>query len=62
MGCGRLPDWLRSKHCIYVIDKFDDNLCVWKCLAIYKRKDIQRGTAFVTRTALNLVQEYSMVI
>ena len=58
IGCGRLPDWIRHKRCIYAIDKFDDNLCVWRCLAIYKRKDIQRGTEFVTRTALNLAREY----
>ena len=36
MGCGPLPDWLRIKR-IYAIDKFDDNLCVWRCHAIYKR-------------------------
>ena len=37
MGCGSLPDWLRNKHCIYARDIFNDNLCVWRCLAIYKR-------------------------
>ena len=37
MGCGPLPDWLRKKRCIYALDTFDDNLCVWRCLAIYKR-------------------------
>ena len=58
MGWAPLPDWLRNKRCIYAIDKFDDNLCVWRCLAIYKRKDIQKGTKFVTRTALNLAREY----
>ena len=58
MGCGRLPDWLRDKRCIYAVDTFDDNLCVWRCPAIYKQKDIQRGTEFVTRTALNLACEY----
>ena len=51
MGCGPLPDWLRKKQCVYAIDAFDDNLCVWRCLAIYKRKDIKRGTEFVTRAA-----------
>ena len=40
------------------MDNFNDNLCVWRCLAIYKRKDIQRGTEFVTRTALNLACQY----
>ena len=56
MGCGRLPGWLRGKCSIYDIDKFDDNLCVWRCLAIYKRKDIHRGTEFITKTALNLAR------
>ena len=35
MGCGPLPDWLRDKRCIYAIDTFDDNPCVWRCLVIY---------------------------
>ena len=58
MGCRPLPDWLRRKRCIYVMDQFDDNLCVWRCLAICKQKDIKRGTEFVTRAALNLACEY----
>ena len=37
IGCGPLTDWLRKKRCIYAIDKFDDNLCIWRCLAMYKR-------------------------
>ena len=37
MGCGPLPNWLREKRCIYAMDTFDDNLCIWRCLAIYKR-------------------------
>ena len=37
MTCGPLLDWLRDKHCIYSIDTFDDNLCVWRCLVLYKR-------------------------
>ena len=36
MLCGPLPDWLRDKRCIYALGTFDDNLCVWRCLAIYK--------------------------
>ena len=51
MGCGPLPDWLRKKRCIYAIDTFDDNLCIWRCLAICKRKDTQRGTEFVTKAS-----------
>ena len=37
MGCGPLRDWLKDKRCIYALDTFDDNLCVWRCLVIYKR-------------------------
>ena len=36
MGCGPLTDWLRNKRCIYAVNTFDDNLCVWRCLVIYK--------------------------
>ena len=32
-----LEDWLRDKRCIYAIDTFDVNLCVWKCLATYTK-------------------------
>ena len=34
MGCGSLPDLLGNKRCIYALDSFGDNLCVWRCLAI----------------------------
>ena len=34
MGCTPLPDWLRvTLH----LCKFDDDLCVWRCLVIFKR-------------------------
>ena len=58
MSCGRLPDWLKDKRSIHAVDTFDNNLFVWRCLAIYKRKDIQRGTEFVPKTALNLAREH----
>ena len=35
MGCGVLPNWLREKKSLYAIDDKDDNLCVWRCLAIF---------------------------
>ena len=61
MGCGPLPDWLRSKRCIYAVDTFDDNLCVWRCLAIYKR--LARGEKNWVQerncdAALGLAHEY----
>ena len=61
MGCGPLSDWLRVKRCIYALDTFDDNLCVWRCLAIYKR--LARGEKNRVQernhnAALNLAREY----
>ena len=60
-GCGPLPDWLRDKHCIYAIDTFDDNLYVWRCLAIYKRYacgETNQVTKRNCRATLDLAHEY----
>ena len=61
MGCGPLPGWLRGKRCIYAMDNFNDNLCLWRCLAIYKR--LARGEKSRVqerncKAALNLAREY----
>ena len=61
MGCGPLPDWLRIKRCIYALDTFDDNLCVWRCLAIYKRHARGETNQVSKRNcdaAKNLAREY----
>ena len=33
-------------------------MCAWRCLAIYMRRDLIRGTQFVTKTAANVAREY----
>ena len=61
LGCGPLPDWLHKKRCIYAVDgknERNDNLCVWRYLAIYTRRDVKRGSEFVTKEALTLAREY----
>ena len=58
MRCGPLPEWLRKKRCINALDTFDDNLCVWRCLALYKRKDVKRRAERSTKEALNLAREF----
>ena len=61
MGCRLLPDSLRNKRCIYAVDTKKDNLCVWRCLAIYKRlarsetNQVQKKNC---ESALNLAREY----
>ena len=60
-GCGLLPDWLRKKRCIYAMDAFDDNLCVWRCLAIYKRharRKVNQVSKRNCHAALKLAREY----
>ena len=58
MDCGLLPKWLRKKRCINALATFDDNLCVWRCLALYKRKDVKRGAERSTKEALNLARAF----
>ena len=61
LGCDPLPDWLHKKQCIYAVDgknERNDNLCVWRCLAIYTQRDVKRGSEFVTKEALTLAREH----
>ena len=58
IGCGPLPEWLRKKRCINARDTFDDNLNAWRCLALYKRKDVKRGAERSTKEALNVAHEF----
>ena len=61
MDCGPLADWLRKKCCIYATKTFDDNLCVWRCLAIHRRQVHGEENQVHKRnckTTLNLARDY----
>ena len=60
LGCGPLPKWLADKKCIYAIDKIDDNLCLWPCLAIHQRimKGKKRPEEDTNRDALKLARDF----
>ena len=60
LGCGPLPKWLADKKCIYAIDKIDDNLCLWRCLAIHQRivKGKKRPEEDTNRDALKLARDF----
>lgn len=60
MGCGPLPKWLAKKRCIYAVDKFADNLCVWRCLTIFQglARGKNRADERTCREALALAREY----
>jgi len=47
LGTGLLPDWLRNlaHGCAMVaLDTFNDNLCLWHCIAVYCRAWADRST------------------
>ena len=60
LGCGPLPKWLADKKCIYAIDKINDNLCFWRCLAIHQRimKGKKRPEEDTNREALKLATDF----
>ena len=60
VGCGRLPDELRKKRCIYSVDDKDDNLCVWRCLAILMNiiAGKQNPEKYIEKQALNLAKTF----
>ena len=35
LGLGQLPDWLRNKRGVLSLDTYDDNLCLFRCIAVH---------------------------
>ena len=35
LGLGRLPDWLRSKRGVLALDTYQDNRCLFRCIAVH---------------------------
>ena len=47
MGTGPLPDWLRNlAHGLSMValDDFQDNLCLWRCIAVHRGARVDRST------------------
>ena len=59
MGTGPLPDWLRNrKHAargqaMVALDTYRDNLCLWRCIAVYRGARPDRSTEAARRLAKN---------
>ena len=57
LGLGRLPDWLRNKHGVLSLDTYNDNLCLFRCIAVHwgthirdnKRKTCELEKSFFTQ-------------
>ena len=54
IGLGRLPDWLRNKHEVMSLDNYNNNLCLFRCIAVYQGADRR----FNTRRARELAQSF----
>ena len=54
IGLGRLPDWLRNKHDVISLDTYNDNLCLFRCIAVHRGANKQ----FNTRRARELAQSF----
>ena len=47
LGTGPLPDWLRNLahgRKMVSLDTFRDNMCLWRCIAVYKGARPERCT------------------
>ena len=44
VGEGRLPDWLRKKRGLLALDKYADELCIFKCIAVHQGAHRVRNT------------------
>ena len=47
LGVGRLPDWLRNKRGVLSLDTYQDNRCLFRCIAVHwgaKRRYNMRAT------------------
>ena len=51
---GRLPDWLRNKHEVMSLDTFNDDLCLFRCIAVRRGAD----SRFNTRRTRELAQSF----
>ena len=43
-GEGRLPEWLRTKRVLLALDKYDEELCIFRCIAVHQGAHRVRNT------------------
>ena len=60
-GTGPLPDWLRNLahgRKMVSLDNFGDNLCVWRCIAVYRGARPDRCTQLASQLASQLARGF----
>ena len=43
LGLRRLPDWLRNKHGVLSLDTYQDNRCLFRCIAVHWGAHVRRN-------------------
>ena len=60
LGTGPLPDWLRNLdrggHQMVSLDNFGDNLCLWRCIAVYRGARPDRCTQLARQLVRGFVK------
>ena len=54
LGTGPLPDWLRNLahgRSMVALDTYQDNLCLWRCIAVHRGARLDRSTKAARRLA-----------
>ena len=54
IGLGRLPDWIRNKREVISLDTYNDNLCLFRCMAVHRGSHRR----FNTRRPRELAQSF----
>ena len=54
IGLGRLPDWIRNKREVISLATYNDNLCLYRCMAVHRGAHKQ----FNTRRTRELAQSF----
>ena len=64
LGTGPLPDWLRNLtrggHAMLALDTYQDNLCLWRCIAVHRGSRPDRSTKVAQGLAKSFFKLKSM--
>ena len=58
VGEGRLPKRLRTEKGLYPLDTFNDNFCVFRCLAVHRGAHKKNNLRITRRLGHNIFSQY----
>ena len=60
IGLGLLPDWLRNKRTVISLDTYNDDKCIFRCLAVHQGADRKRNTRKTQELARSFFAAYNI--